>query len=241
MTRLFGTHVIFPSYFSVVRVVAVGREVVVREIPAVSARPACSRTVLRDRADAVRRDVVAGVESRIGRRRDAAIRERERHPARAVRRASARIVNAPCSVPAKLPVAHRHRRKIAKPVRAGVRQRVAGRRALARALDAGEIEQLVADDGTAGRAADRRARCRCPSGRRPAGSNSSPSSCSLCACSNSDPASCVRAALHLHVHRRAAGHPLIGVEAVGDDAHRLDRFEAGAVGLNLLEELVDLR
>jgi hypothetical protein len=51
----------------------------------------------------------------------------------------------------------------------------------------------------------------------------------------------VRAALDLHVDRRAASHPLIGIEAVGDHANRLDRFEAGAVRLNLLKKLVNLR
>ena len=46
-------------------------------------------------------------------------------------------------------------------------------------------------------------------------------------------ADAVGAALHLHVDRRAAGHALIGVEAVGDDAHRFHRLESRAVRLDV--------
>ena len=48
----------------------------------------------------------------------------------------------------------------------------------------------------------------------------------------------VRAALDLHVHRRAAGHPLLRIEAVGDDVHRFDGFDRGGVGLQALDPLV---
>ncbi len=48
----------------------------------------------------------------------------------------------------------------------------------------------------------------------------------------------VRSALDLHVHRRAAGHALLGIEAVGDDVDRLDRFDGRRVGLQALNPLV---
>ena len=48
----------------------------------------------------------------------------------------------------------------------------------------------------------------------------------------------VRAALDLHVDRRAAGHPLVGVEAAGHDVDVLDRFHPRTVGLEPLNPLV---
>ena len=100
---------------SVVRVVFV-RRVVVGLKSRQCRRNQLGEDRLRNRADAVRRDVIAGVESRIGRRCDAAIGKGKRDSARAVRTASPRIVNDGIRA-GEIPLAHRHRRHIAKTVR----------------------------------------------------------------------------------------------------------------------------
>ena len=86
----------------VVRVVFV-RRVVVGLKSRQCGRDQLAQDVRRDRADAVRRDVIAGVESRIGGRRDAAIRKRERDSPRAVRTCRSADRKSRYSVPAKFP------------------------------------------------------------------------------------------------------------------------------------------
>ena len=152
------------------RVVPVDHEIVVR-VSGLRRQHQLRQHRRRDRIDAVRRNEVARRKARVGRRRDAAVRKRERHAADAGRRiARQRVVDGRAGLReiAAAQIGGRQRHEAA---RARLSLGVAVERALPRRLVAEEEEQLVLDDRAAQRAAEHVARSTCPCRDRPAGSS----------------------------------------------------------------------
>ena len=195
-----------------------------------------------DRVDAVRRNEVAGRKGRIGGRKTGsqvrAVAVSERYTTRAVRRARRRIIDRRSAC-----------RKIAGAKRRGrQREELRGRAVrlrrvrpadglLDRGLDAQEVEQLVVLDRATERPAEHALvvfRFRLAGGQEEVPRTQLLGQEVL----ERDAVQRVGAALDLHVHRRAARHPLLGVEAARHHVDRFNRLNARGVGLQPLNPLV---
>ena len=212
-----------------------GRRHVVVDVACRLGRRQIGQEPLRHRAEAVRRNVVARRESRVGGGRQPwAVGKRKRRPPRSVHVAGQRVIDRDAGAG-----------EVSGPELGGrQRQQQGGRsderpanRPRVRGLDTGEVEELVALDWPADRAAVDvfRPLRLVAGGRQEEVPRAEIRMLEVFECRT---AQRIRAALDLHVHGGAAGHPLVRFEVARHDVHGFDRLDSGTVGLKAGNPLI---